>query len=59
MTTLEFRFWDNDGKSTDLEINADAIVTCAELHDYCKRFATAMGYDHELIENTFGPTFDY
>ena len=56
-TTYEFREWNEDGTNIDLEFTVDEDnINCYNFHDYCKRFAAAIGYMPSTIEKVFGPT---
>ena len=56
-TCIEFRITYPNDENVDLTFyENDEHMTCTRLHDFCKRFAYAMGYMPENIEDIFGPT---
>lgn len=46
---------DDTNVSFDFTENEDEM-NCARFHDYCKRFAIAIGYLPETVEKYFGET---
>ena len=56
-TTYEFREWHEDGTNISLEFTVDDDeMNCYKFHDFCKRFAAAIGYLPSTIEKCFGET---
>ena len=56
-TTYEFRKWNEDGTNVDLEFTVDEdIMNCYCFHDFCKRFALAVGQLPSTVEKVFGET---
>ena len=55
----EFREYRDDDTSIELEfVEDDDIMDCNRLHDFCKRFAIAIGYNLNTVERIFGETKD-
>jgi len=56
-TTYEFREWNEDDINIDLEFTVDDnTMNCYRFHDFCKRFAIAVGYMPSTVEKVFGET---
>lgn len=57
MVTYEFREYNPNGFNVDLEFTESyETMNCARFHDFCKRFAIAVGYMPSTVENIFGET---
>ena len=53
----DFHVYYKDGSTVSLEFCQDEDeMNCYRLHDLCKRFAAALGYMPETIEEVFGLT---
>lgn len=54
---INFTQYNPDDEIIELDFNyPDEAMTMATFHDYCKRFALAVGYSEKLVEKYFGPT---
>ena len=52
-----FSEWDADNTNISLDFTWDEdTMNCARFHDFCKRFAYAVGYMPSTVERCFGET---
>lgn len=57
--TYDFHEYRDDGTLVELEfVEDDDIMDCNRFHDFCKRFAIAIGYSSNTVERVFGETKD-
>jgi len=52
-----FSEWQSDGTNISLDFTWDEDdMNCFRFHDFCKRFAIAIGYTPSSVEKAFGVT---
>lgn len=55
--TVDFNYYDENNKfapDITLTFRTGEAMTIGELHGFCKKFAIALGYSTELVEEIFG-----
>lgn len=56
---IDFSQWEPDESCVELSfVENDDNMDIFRFHDYCKRFAAAVGYTNSSIEKVFGETND-
>ena len=55
--TVSFNYYDEDNEfapDVDLTFRTTPDMTIGELHSFCKRFAIALSFSPELVDEVFG-----
>ena len=59
--TVEFNYYDEDNEyapDINLTFRTTTDMTIGTLHNFCKMFAKALGYNDKLVEEVFGEYYD-
>ena len=59
--TIEFNYYNDDNEfapNVNLTFRTTPDMTIGELQSFCKKFAKALGYADESVEEVFGEYYD-
>ena len=61
--TYNFEYWPGTKKNScvaqvRLSFDTDSALHCADFHSMCRKFAIAVGYTPQTVDEIFGPEID-